>query len=57
MVSLKRKANIKVQRTYKPNYDVVPALYPKGCLTCGGRNFTVMYHGERHICRRCQKSL
>jgi len=36
---------------------VVPALYPKGCLTCGGRNFIVVYHGERHICKRCQQSL
>ena len=46
-----------LKHVYKPDYDIVPALYPKGCLTCGGRNLQVMYHGDRHVCLRCQKSL
>lgn len=37
--------------------ESVPSLYPKGCLTCGGRNNSVLYHGERHICHRCQRGL
>ncbi|CAD8172419.1 unnamed protein product [Paramecium octaurelia] len=30
------------------------ALYDKGCITCGGPNISVTYHGERHICLKCR---
>eukprot|EP00347_Sterkiella_histriomuscorum_P017633 403348592 len=52
-----RKANLKKEQHFKADFDVVPAMYPKGCLTCGGRNQHVQYHGDRHICSRCAKSL
>ncbi|CDW74682.1 UNKNOWN [Stylonychia lemnae] len=54
---LKRKANIKPVIHFKPNLAAVPALFPKGCLTCGGRNQQVMYHGDRHICSRCKPTI
>ena len=38
-------------------YNPIPALYEKGCLTCGQKNVEVKYHGERHVCYKCKKYL
>lgn len=38
---------------FKPEYPI-PALFTQGCLTCGNKNYTVEYHGERHVCHKCK---
>jgi hypothetical protein len=38
-------------------YYPIPALFPNGCLTCGTKNFSVEYHGERHVCHKCKACL
>jgi hypothetical protein len=44
------------KKRIRPYYPI-PALYPAGCLTCGGKNYEVKYHGERHICHKCKAFL
>jgi hypothetical protein len=35
----------------------IAALFPSGCLTCGQKNVSVQYHGERHLCFKCRRYL
>ena len=43
-------------RRYKIEF-ARPAIFDKGCLTCGHENVKVENYGERHCCNTCLNSL
>lgn len=42
---------------FNPKDKFGPALFDKGCLTCGKDNIVTKYHGERHVCINCRQQI
>jgi hypothetical protein len=34
-----------------------PALFDKGCITCGRENLKTKFHGDRHVCTNCRRMI
>ena len=42
---------------FEPNSLKNIGFYDMGCLTCGKENIHVTFHGDRHICINCRRSI
>jgi hypothetical protein len=42
---------------FNPKDKFGPALFDRGCLTCGKDNLFTKYHGDRHVCINCRNQI